>query len=168
MFNPTTPAPTVTERDIRSTRDGYSAETFCLLDGYPARVSLHVDTENVRCSNFDIEVFNPVEMRWDSVYSLNYAAVGHLGPLPDLAQLNDIAMRLWTVAELVLTIAHRRLDEADTDLAVMRETAIQAREARMRETAQGSAKACCCNGTTDLGLPLADAETAAAVQEGIA
>lgn len=138
MFNPSTPTPTITDRHVHSTRDGYVVEVFCLLDGYPGRIEMSVNTDQRRYSTFTASAFNPDGMCWDSVYSLDPEVVGHVGVLPSLTELNNIAMRLWVVAENALTVSRRRQAEVDVDLAVMRETAILAREARMRETAQVS------------------------------
>lgn len=137
MFNPLTPTPTITE--VTSTHDGYTCRALCLVDGYPAQIEITVDLQTPRYSSFALQVFNPLEMRWDTIVSATPERVGHMEVIADLERLNEIAMKLWVEAELIVTTAHRRQDEVDVDLAVMRETAIQRRLARLGEAAASKA-----------------------------
>jgi hypothetical protein len=101
-----------------TTEDGYRARGLCLVDGFPAEVTLDVDTHRQKYSRFDIRVFDPVRMSWEHIYKLDSEEVGRLpilGNEPEtIVQLNEVANLLWQAANVVLFSARVRQEQIDT------------------------------------------------------
>jgi hypothetical protein len=100
-------------------RDGYIARVDCLIYGYPGQIEITVDTHDRQYSSGDAQVFNPVDMRWDTVYSLpmSHPMLIDLPVLPErpeaLPALNALALTLWAKAQWVMSTSHARQDAVD-------------------------------------------------------
>lgn len=100
-------------------RDGYIARVDCLIYGYPGQIEITVDTHDRQYSSGDAQVFNSVDMRWDTVYSLpmSHPMLMDLPVLPErpeaLPALNALALTLWAKAQWVMSTSHARQDAVD-------------------------------------------------------
>lgn len=117
-------------------RDGYMARADCMIYGFPGRIEINVDTRDRQYSSADAEVFNPVDMRWDTVYSVptNYPPLIDLPVLPErpeaLAALNALALTIWAKAQWTLSASHARQSAVDVAAEVAK---LEARDEYFRQ-----------------------------------
>ena len=108
--------PNITE--VLNTDEGYRTRTLCVVDGFPAEISIEVNHDNrQRYSSFDLSYYDYVDGRWRSLYSLNPREVGRMPMIGDdpetLVRLNEVATTLWQVATTILRTARQRAEELD-------------------------------------------------------
>lgn len=101
------------------TEDGYLARGLCLVDGFPAEVTLDVDTHRQKYSRFDIRMFDAVRLEWGTIYTLKSEEVGRLPILGNdaetITELNRVADLLWQAANVVAYTARVRQEALDTN-----------------------------------------------------
>lgn len=101
------------------TEDGYLARGLCLVDGFPAEVTLNVDTHRQKYSQFHIRMFDAVRLEWGTIYTLQSEEVGRLPILGNdaetIVELNRVAELLWQAANVVAVTARTRQEVLDTN-----------------------------------------------------
>lgn len=121
------PTPNVTAASIERQRDGWIARVDCVLDGFPGEVEIQLDDEHRRYSSATVQVFDPVRIAWSQVYSMPKGKIQDLPILADtpegLAQLNALAMYLYSIGTYILAKSRVRQNEVDAETAAAEEMA---------------------------------------------
>jgi hypothetical protein len=122
-------------------RDGYMARSLCLVDGFPADITLRVDTRTPSFSTYSINVFDAAHGQWiECLYTLDSEEVGDMPVFPEdgLPKLQQLAELLWNAANAIMITARMRQDDLDVgiharetsvSLQVREEARVQAEEA---------------------------------------
>lgn len=101
------------------TEDGYLARGLCLVDGFPAEITLDVDTHRQKYSRFDIRMFDAVRLEWGTLYTLKAEEVGRMPILGNdaetIVELNRVADLLWQAANAIAITARLRQEVIDTN-----------------------------------------------------